>query len=107
MCSEQAEGDGNGNREAVPNQKSPPGMKARARAAHNAAGISPGFTWSRNQLSQYERTKDDEERGYKKAKIVALGKQAAITSVSGLRRARVIQLPCMKSPMLRKEENPR
>ena len=81
--SEQLDDDGNGNTDVEADQKPPPAMKARARAAHNAARIRAGSTWSRNRRREHERTNENEERGYKEAKIEALGKPTALATLGG------------------------
>ena len=75
--------DGNGNIGVEVSLKPPPGMKAKARAAHNAARIWAGFSWSRNRVIQYERGMEEEDRVYKKAKLEALSRQATAAAGSG------------------------
>lgn len=78
-----AEDDGSGNADVQADQIPPLAMKARARAAHSAARTWVGFSWSRSRQHEHDRTTEKGGRAYKKAKIDALRKAAALATVGG------------------------
>lgn len=51
-------------------------VKGRARTTYQAAHIWAGFVWPRNRQQAHDRKLKDDDREYKKARIVALNKSS-------------------------------